>query len=194
MDLGIFRRSKAVFSLWVILPLVTVVTVDAGSAGFCYWAKRRLAENRELLRTIGDLSDSTRAVSESLAKVLKNDEGLPATTEEISSWLDNITPQSKFTVETLSVVKSNGSAATTRLPASKKRKGKSTSDDYSAVPYISVTLKGSGSYLSLIKFLRSLESEHLMVRVSGLRVRAEGHEKANMYICDLTFNVYLVEG
>jgi hypothetical protein len=194
MDLGIFRRSKAVFSLWVVLPLLTVLSVDLGSAGFCCWAKKRLSDNRALFRTIADLSESRDDVVGSMELVLKNDAALPGTTEEISSWLADITPYTKFTVETLSVSKSNGTVQKSRSSISRRRsKDKPAEAPHSSVPYLSVTLKGRGSYMSLIKFLRSLESEHLMVSISGLRVRAEGYEGAGGYMCDLTFKVYLVE-
>ncbi len=195
MDLGIFRRSRAIFSLWIGLPLVTLIAVETGSAGYCYWARKRLSESRDRLRAIVELSACREDVSKALERVLRNDADLPDSTEAISSWLDELAPISKFTVETLSVSKSDGSVQGRRSSISRKKKASDPPDEgHTGVPYLSVTLKGRGSYLSLVKFLRLLESEHLLVTVSGLRVRTAGHEKAGDYMCDLTFNIYLVEG
>ena len=195
MDLGVFRRSKAVFSLWLLLPLFTVIAIDFGSAGFCFWAKRSLLQNRDMMQTIGDLAESRQRAEDALAALVQKDGALPATSQEISSWLDEVASRSEFTVETLSVIKSDGSAqkSKSRISRRKQKQKKDVSKPQALVPYIGVTLKGQGSYLSLVRFIRDLESQYLLVHVTGIGIRAQGYDKSGTYVCDLTFNVYLVE-
>jgi hypothetical protein len=194
MDLGVFRRSKAVFSLWLLLPLFTVIAIDLGSAGFCFWAKRSLLQNRDMMQTIGELTESRQRAEDALAALVQKDGALPATSQEISSWLDEVAPRSEFTLETLSVIKSDGSAQKSKSRKSRrKRKQQDVSKPKKLVPYIGVTLKGRGSYLSLVRFIRDLESQYLLVHVTGIGIRAQGDDKSGTYLCDLTFNVYLVE-
>ena len=194
MDLGTFKRSKLVFAAWLLMPLVVVVGIDLGAAGFCYITKRRLVQDREMLRAIDGISTSHRSVSEALLKILKSQNELPSTPQEVSSWLDEIAPESEFTVENLSVVKSTGAVAAPRSSMSKRRRKMiEAAKGPPSLPSIRVTLKGRGSYVSLVRLLRDLETGYALVHVAGIRVVKNGSGEADSYLCELTFNIYLIE-
>jgi len=191
MDLGIFRRSTGVFTAWIILPLLAVIGVDIGSAGFCFAMKRQLVTNKAALQAIDRLSQSCTAASNALTGAVKHDGALPAAEQEVSGWIDEIAPDTGFKIEKLSVSRSLGSDPS---PISSKRATlRRTKPTAVVLPSIDVTLKGTGSYASLARFIHDLETGCSMLHVSGLRIQKEGYQPDGSYLCELIFRIYFLE-
>lgn len=194
MDLGIFRRSRAVFGAWILVPLLAITAVDIGTAGFCFSVKRKLVESRAALRTIDKLTASRARAEQALEEAAKSETGIPTAEEEVSGWIDRIAPLSDFKIETLSVNRSQDSL--NKVPSAVSRRRRRTGEsavEKKGLAFIRVTLKGKGSYRSIASFIRDLEAECAMIHVSELSIQREGSTLESPCVCELTFNIYLLE-
>ncbi len=145
MDLGVFRRKKAAFWAWIVLPALTVVVVYNSLDVTCTYVEDHLHRRQAVLGILSDVEERLGVAKDVVCGFAVMGNGNTTAAEDISTRITELARRHRFTINSLRV--QDGSEL--------KKK---------ASPALHIELKGEGGILSLMKFLNELQSpQHLTV-------------------------------
>lgn len=194
MDLGIFMRNRTVLLLWLVIPALAVVIIDAGSLVHALSVRRMLVYSRAQLNTVAELEASSTRAEKVIIALRIESEGLPSVTTQVDGWLNSLASDTAFTVETLSVSEIKTDEGAAKETRRRSRTGTPVPQAVTGLPSILVNLKGRGSLPQLVEFVKTIETSYSLVHMCGITANEASFGKIDGYNCNMTFRIYLMKG
>ena len=169
MDLGVFRRKKATFWAWIVLPALCVIVGYQVIHVYCLYVEEQLERRQAVLGILDDV-EHCMSVSKDvvLGFAMMGDSRAPAA-ENVSSRISELARRHDFMVNSLRV-----------------NEPMETGGEQSRA--LEIDLKGEGDILSLMQFLNELQSPQHLTVIDGasLRLKQRGAGSAATYTTELT--------
>ncbi|MBT3296745.1 MAG: hypothetical protein HN919_22315 [Verrucomicrobia bacterium] len=169
MDLGVFRRKKATFWAWIVLPALCVIVGYQVMHVYCLYVEERLERRQAVLSILDDVEQCMNVSKDVvLGFAMMGDRRTPAA-EDVSSRISELARRHDFMVNSLHVNES-----------------RETGDESSRA--LEIDLKGEGDILSLMQFLNELQSPQHLTVIDGasLHLKQRGAGTAASYTTELT--------
>ncbi len=172
MDLGLFKRKKIVFWLWIVLPLVVIVGIHFSVYTYCQHIAETVQTRRALALLLPDL-DSALSLSE--AEISRFSE-ISGTASEVRAAVN--TRISAVSAECGLVV--NSLRITSELTKDPLQK-------------LEVSMDGEGGLLAVMKFMNRLQSPELLISLVNANLRIAKFEPNVVYNYDFEFEISFVQ-
>jgi hypothetical protein len=173
MDLGVFRRKKATFWAWIVLPALCVVVGYRVMHVYCLYVEDRLERRQAVLGILEDV-EQCMSVSKDvvLGFAMMGDRRTPAA-EDVSSRISELARRHGFMINSLRV-----------------KDARATDEDTSRA--LEIDLKGEGDVLSLMQFLNELQSPQHLTVIDGasLHLKQRGAGTAARYTTELSVRCF----
>jgi len=145
MDLGIFRRKKAIFWAWIVLPALCVVVAYNALNVHCTFVEDELHRREAVLSILSDVEQRMSVAKDVVCGFAVMGNGHTTAAEDISSRITELARRHRFMINSLRVKDASPT-------------------DKEASPALYIELSGVGDILSLMQFLNELQSpQHLTV-------------------------------
>lgn len=173
MDLGIFRRRKATFWAWVVLPALAVTVLFNSLNVYCTFVEDRLQRRKAVLGILNDVEERMSVAKDVVCGFAVIGNGSSTAAEDVSTRIAELARRHHFMINSLRVKSAN-------------------EVKQESVPALHIGLKGEGDILSLMQFLNELQSpQHLTVINSGLiQLQRRGDNSEATYKAELDIRCF----
>jgi len=171
MDLGLFRRKKIVFWLWIVLPVFVIVGIHFSVCRYCRHAAESVQQRQALALLLPDL-DSALALSEAEISKFSEISGSAAEVQvEINTRISAVSAECGLVVNSLRIT-----SESTKDPLQK----------------LKVSMDGEGGLLAVMKFMNRLQRPELLISLVNTSLRIIKFEPKIVYRFDFDFEVSFV--
>ena len=169
MDLGVFRRKRATFWAWIVLPALLVVVSYCALHVYCRYAENQIDRREAVLGILGDVEHRLNVAKDVVCGFAMLGDVQTPVAADVSSRISELAARHAFTLNSLQV-------------------NQSDDDKTSASRSLEIELKGVGDMLALMQFLNELQSpQHLtVVEGAAMRLQRQQSEDAPRYEVELT--------
>jgi hypothetical protein len=166
MDLGLFRRRRFVFWMWVICPLVLAVVIHYSVYFYSQRMAGMLQEQRAMAGLLPELSGAL-ALSRSVTDTFPHVRATAAEARaSLTTRISELSNQHGFLANNVRI---------SSLPAE------------GAMHRLEVTIDGEGRLLSIMKFVNDLQTTDSLMDIVGTRLRVNAFFPIPVYQCELEF-------
>ncbi|MBL7075959.1 MAG: hypothetical protein ISS31_00675 [Kiritimatiellae bacterium] len=173
MDLGIFRRRKATFWAWIVLPALTVIVVYNALDVYCTSVEDQLYRRKAMLGIMNDVEERMSVAKDVVCGFAVMGDGHTSAAEDVSMRITELARRHRFTINSLRV-----------------KDGVETLK--SASPALYIELKGEGDILSLMQFLNELQSPQHLTVIDGalMQLQRQGDKSSVTYKTELDIRCF----
>lgn len=168
MDLGLFRRRRSVFWLWVICPLVAAGGIHFSVYLYCGRMAEMLQEQGAMAALVPDMADSLETADTAISSF----PAIRATAADARSALTTRISELSLEHDFL--------ANNVRI--------KSLTES-GPVQKLEVTIEGEGRLLSIMKFVNDLQTPESLMSLVRSSIRINAFFPVPVYSCELGFEV-----
>jgi hypothetical protein len=161
MDLGIFRRRKATFWAWIVLPALFVVVAFSSLNVYCTFVEDRLARRKAVLSILNDVEQRMSVAKDVVCGFAVIGNGRTTAAEDVSTRITELAHRHEFMINSLRV----------------KDDAEISKD---SAPALHIELKGEGDILSMMQFLNELQSPQHLTVIDGASMHLQRGDKAAM--------------
>ena len=201
MDLGLFKRSRTAFWLWIAVPIVTVAVVFSALEVHVRRVEEDLAYRRSTMKALPEIEKRVRDAGEMVRRFSAAPEGKADAPEWVRRRINRFAEQSGLTINSLSIESGQAvipaaSSAAASKPAAVRDRGPAGASPVAAdglkVPYLDVAVGGDGKLFSIVRFLADVQSPESLIAVksASLRMARGGSDPA--YGGEFVLRCYLV--
>ncbi len=151
MDLGVFRRKKATFWAWLVLPALCVAVAFQAFHVTCLFVEDRLQRRQAVLGILSDV-EQRMDVAKDVVLGFAAMGGGRAAAGNVNSRITELARRHHFVVNSLQVKDS-------------------TENSEEGARALEIDLKGEGDILSLMQFMNELQSPQHLTIVDGATIR-----------------------
>ncbi|NQU40782.1 MAG: hypothetical protein HQ523_12580 [Lentisphaerae bacterium] len=177
MDLGVFRRRRATFWAWLVLPALCDIVCYSALHVYCRYVEDRLNRREAVLGILEDIEQRMAVAKDVVCGFAMMGDSQALAAADVSSRISELARRHAFTINSLRVKQDIDSVGTTAAAPS---------------PSLEIELKGEGDLLSLMQFLNELQSpQHLsIVDGASIHLGRRRAEAAPKYEVELTVRCF----
>ncbi len=150
MDLGLFRRKKTMFWLWIVLPLVAIAGIHYSVSTYCRHLAEEVQTRRALALRLPDL-DSALSLSKLEIGKFSQISGTAAEVQaSINTRISAVSAECGLIVNSLRIT------------------SESTKD---SLQRLEVSMDGEGQLLAVMKFMNKLQRPELLISLVNTKLR-----------------------
>jgi len=166
MDLGLFRRRRVVFWLWIVGPLLAAVVVHYSVFLYCGRMSAMLQERQALASILPGLQESLSASQAAIDTFPSVRATATDARAALTTRVSELSTKHGFVANSLRI-----SSLTESGPVQK----------------LEVTIEGEGRLLSIMKFVNDLQTPESLMSLVGASLRINAFFPIPVYNCELTF-------
>lgn len=150
MDLGLFRRKKTVFWVWIVLPLLVNVAVHYSVKTYCQHTAKQIQKRSALDLYLPDV-DSALTLSKAEIDKFSQVRGTASEVQSaVNTRISDVSAECGLMVKNLRIT------------------SESSSDPLKT---LKVKMEGEGQLLAIMKFMNKLKKQELLISLVNTRIR-----------------------
>ena len=173
MDLGLFRRRRYAFWLWIVCPLIAIVSVHYGVFSYNRHVSEDLQELRAMAAILPSMEDS---LAESEVEIDRFD----------SIRITAAQAQASLNTRISSIASRNGFELSNLRINSLPPAG--------PIHKLEIEVAGKGGMLSIMKFTNALQSPESLMSLVECTIRVNTFSPSPVYNCSLSFEAGFAPG
>jgi hypothetical protein len=171
MDLGLFKRRRSVFWLWIVVPLILAISVHYTVFLYSQHTAKTLQERRTMARLLPDLVD-VLALSESSLEAFPSIRATaPQARSALNTRVSELSAKHNFTANSVRI---------NSLPPA------------GPVQHLEVAIEGEAGLLSIMQFVNDLQSPESLSSLLYFTIRVTAFSPVPLYNCEMGFKAGFV--
>lgn len=168
MDLGLFRRRRSVFWLWVICPLVAAAGIHYAVFFYCRHMAEMLQEQGAMAALLPDMVDSLETADDAVNSFPAIRATAADARSALTTRISELSLQHDFLANNVRIKSLTESGPIQKLE---------------------VTIEGEGRLVSIMKFVNDLQTPESLMSLVRAHIRISAFFPVPVYSCDLGFEV-----
>ena len=167
MDLGLFRKSRTRFCLWVVGPLVAIALVLLSWLLYYNLVSDALRKRELLTDVVPEMIKKERVAEETVTRFTFNRQPGMGLAEAVQSLVNQTAQDAGAIINSLS-------------SSEKKLRGGA-----GAAP-LEVSIKAEGTLASMVEFINELQESRGLIAVELIELRRQRVAEDSLYECEMT--------